>query len=83
MPSSDVVPVKPYIIEMPNSINATDSTPIRKNLIAASEEYRSRLRSPAITKPGIDTVSSATNSNSRSRADGMISMPMKLTSSRK
>ena len=56
---------------------------MRKNFSAASELYRSRLRRPAITKPGIDTVSSATKSVSRSRADGMTSMPMKLTSSRK
>ena len=68
---------------MPNSIRATDSTPIRKNLSAASEEYRSRLRMPAITKAGTETVSSATNSRSRSRALGMMIMPRKLTSSRK
>jgi hypothetical protein len=46
MPSSEVVPVKPYTIDMPKSISATDSTPMRKNFRAASEEYRSRLRRP-------------------------------------
>ena len=75
--------MNPYTNDIPSSMSATESTPIRKNLSAASDEYRSRLRSPTITNAGTDTVSSATNSSSRSRADGISSMPMNAVTSRK
>ena len=54
---------------------ADDSAPIRKYLSAASFDFVSCLRHPASTKVGMVIVSSATNSDTRSRADEMAIIP--------
>ena len=60
MSLSSVEPLIPKMNDMPYSITAEESTPMRKYLIAASFDFVSCLRQPASTNVGIEIVSSAT-----------------------
>ncbi len=71
------------MIDRPNSSTATESTPNMKNFSDPSVLRRSNLRRPAMTNPGIDTISSAMKIMTRSRALGINSMPANADSSRK
>ena len=75
MSLSSVDPLMPNTNDMPYSITADESTPMRKYLIAASFDFVSCLRQPARTNVGIEIVSSATKIVIRSRADAMTIMP--------
>ena len=75
MPAKVVSPVVPYTRDMPKSRMADDSTPMRKNLSAASLERRSPLRHPASRKAGPDTSSRPMNMVIRSRDEAMTTAP--------
>ena len=68
---------------MPYSITAVDRTPIRKNFRPASFDLGSFLRNAAMRNPGADTSSSAMNSSSMSRDDGIMMQPRNDVRSRK
>ena len=58
-------------------------TPMSRNLSAPSLPRASPLRKPAAMNPVAETISRDRNSMSRSREDGISSMPTKLDRTRK
>ena len=72
----------PYNNDMPYSITAEANTPSKKYFTPASLLLRSRLRHAANMYAGIDKNSSATNTETRSREDAIMTMPSKLVRSK-
>ncbi len=82
MSTNNVELATPYNNDIPYNITAEANTPSRKYLTPASLLLRSRFRHAANMYAGIDKNSNATNTDTKSRDDDIITMPNKLVRSR-
>ena len=82
MSTSSVELATPYNNDMPYNITAEANTPSKKYFTPASLLFKSRLRQAANIYAGIERNSSATNTDTKSRAEAIITMPNKLESKR-
>src|ERR687898_395991 len=75
MPVSEVVPVAPYTSATPYRNTADEKAPSTKYLIPASWDARRRRSNAASTYSGIERISSARNTTTRSLAVVIASIP--------
>ena len=76
MPVREVVPVAPYTNATPYRNTADENAPSTKYLIPASCDARRRRSNAARTYSGIERISSARNTMTRSLAVVIASMPV-------